>query len=87
MLLFTQPENSHIDKSDQDPFIYIKNTIVFLSIKIHSINIIDFDQFVSLIPFNVAEPETYTKAMQGYNTIKWAKGMEEELDQLRKNNT
>lgn len=55
--------------------------------KIHSTNSPDQVHFVCATQFDVEEPETYPRAMQGPNAPQWAKAMEEELDQLNKNET
>ena len=67
-------------KSDED-------LIEILATKIHSTNSADQDHFVYATQFDVEEPETYARAMQWPNAPHWAKAMEEELDQLKKNET
>lgn len=58
-----------------------------LATKINSANAADHDQFSCSTQFDVEEPETYARAMQGPHAVEWAKAMEEELDQLHKNGT
>ena len=64
-----------------------EDPLKILATRINSPNVADQDQFVCSTQFDVEEPETYVRAMQGRNGAKWAKAMEEELDQLRKNET
>ena len=70
-----------------DPLIHAEDPAVLLATKIHSANAGDLDHFVGSTQFDVEEPETYARAMQGPNSTEWARAMEEELDQLRKNDT
>lgn len=56
-----------------------------LATKINSANAVDHDQFTSFTQFDIEEPETYSRAMQGPYATHWARAMEEELDQLHKN--
>lgn len=58
-----------------------------LATRINLANAADQDQFVCSTQFDVEESETYARAMQGPNAAEWAKAMEKELDQLRKNET
>ncbi len=58
-----------------------------LATKINSANAVDQDQFANSTQFDVEEPETYSKTMQGPHAAKWARAIEEELDQLHKNKT
>ncbi len=58
-----------------------------LATKINSANAVDQDQFANSTQFDVEEPETYSRAMQGPHAAEWARAMEEELDQLHKNET
>lgn len=55
--------------------------------KINSENAVDQDQFANSTQFDVEEPKTYCRAMQGPHAAEWARAMEEELDQLHKNKT
>ena len=64
-----------------------EDPLKILATRINLANAADQDQFVSSTQFDVEEPETYARAMQGPNAAEWAKAMEEELDQLRKNET
>lgn len=64
-----------------------KDLIVLLASKIYTVNAEDFNQFVCSIQFNVKEPKTYVKAMQGLNAAQWAKAIEKQLNQLYKNET
>lgn len=66
--------------ADEDP---VNN----LATKIQAANAIDQSHFACISQFDVEEPETYAKAMQGPNAPQWAQAMTEELDQLHKNNT
>ena len=59
--------------------------IAILATTINSANASDHDQFACASQLDVKEPETYPRGMQGPNATQWAKAMEEELDQLRKN--
>ena len=61
--------------------------IKVLVTKIHSANAQDQDHYVCSTQFDVEEPETYARAMQCPNAPQWAQAMEEELDQLIKNET
>ncbi len=85
VLLTTRSEDLHSSKQN-DPLIHVEDPTVLLAAKIHAANADDLDQFVGSIQFDVEELETYTRAMQGPNATEWAKAMEEELDQLQKNN-
>lgn len=60
---------------------------MILATKINSVNATDYDQFVCATQFDIEEPETYARAVQGPYAAQWAKAMEEELDQLLKNET
>lgn len=60
---------------------------VLLASRVYNANAGDLDQFVCSTQLDIEEPETYARAMQGPNTAQWAKAMEEELDQLHKNET
>ena len=53
-----------------DPLIHAKDPAVFLATKIYSINTDNLDHFVDSTQFDVEEPETYTRAMQGLNSMK-----------------
>ena len=64
-----------------------KDPVVFLASKVYTVNIRDLDQFVCSTQFDVKEPTTYARAMQGPNAAQWAKAIGEELDQLHKNET
>ena len=68
-----------------NPLIQAEDPAILLATKIHSANAGDLDHFIGSTQFDVEEPETYARAMQGPNSTKWARAMEEELDQLRKN--
>lgn len=63
------------------------NPIKILVTKIHSANTSDQDYYVCSTQFDVEEPETYARAMQDLNASQWTQAMEEELDQLNKNET
>lgn len=63
------------------------DTIKIFVTKIHSANAPDQDHYICSIQFDVEEPETYARAMQGPNAPQWTQVMEEELDQLNKNET
>ncbi len=67
-------------KNDEDP-------IEIFATKIHSINSDGQNHFVYATQFDVKVSETYARAMQCLNAPQWAKAMEEELDQLKKNET
>ncbi len=58
-----------------------------MATKINSVNARNYEQFVFATQFDTKQPGTYTRAIQGPNTTKWAKAMAEELDQLHKNKT
>ena len=64
-----------------------EDPIMILATKINSVNATDYDQFVCATQFDIEEPETYAGAKQGPYAAQWAKAMEEELDQLLKNET
>ena len=64
-----------------------EDLIKIFATKIHSTNSANQDHFVYVTQFDVEEPETYARAMQCPNAPKWAKAMEEKLDQLKKNET
>ncbi len=55
--------------------------------KIHSANAQDQDHYICSTQLDVEEPETYARTMQCPNAPQWAQAMEEELDQLTKNET
>ena len=61
--------------------------IKVLVIKIHFANAQDQDHYVCSTQFDVEKLETYAKAMQCPNTSQLAQAMEEDLDQLIKNET
>ncbi len=79
VLLTTQSEDLHSSEQN-DPLIYAEDPTILLPAKIHAANAGDLDQFICSTQFDVEEPETYTRAMQGPNATEWAKAMEEELD-------
>lgn len=84
-VLATQVEKEQIH---EDPLLlHAGDPSVLLAKKVHSANAGYFDQFVCSTQFDVEEPETYAKAMQGPNSTECAKAMKEELDQLHKNDT
>ena len=58
-----------------------------LVIRINLANAADHNQFICSTQLDVKKPETYTRAMQGSNAAKWAKAMEEKLDQFHKYKT
>lgn len=58
-----------------------------LATRINLANAVDQDQFACSTQLDIEEPETYARAMQGPNAAEWARAIEEELDQLEKNNT
>ncbi len=60
---------------------------MILATTIDLANVSDHDQFSFESKLDVEKPGTYTRAMQGPNATQWARAMEEELDQLRKNKT
>ena len=64
-----------------------KDPALLLTSRVYTANAKDLDQFICSTKFDIKEPETYARAMQGPNTFQWAKVMEEELDQLHKNET
>lgn len=64
-----------------------EDPIAILATTINAVNASNYDQFVCASQLDVEEPETYARAMQGPDATQWAKAMEEELDQLRKNKT
>ena len=61
--------------------------MTILATMVNSANAVDHDQFSNSTQFYVEEPETYSRVMQGPHAAKWARAMEEELDQLHKNET
>lgn len=85
------------DEDDEDISVNLTQTeeqepghgdpLKILAIRINLANATDQDQFVCSAQFDVEERETYARAMQGPNSTEWAKAMEEELDQLRRNET
>ncbi len=64
-----------------------EDPMVLLATKINSVNASNYDQFVYATQFDTEKPETYGRAMQALHATRWAKAMEEELDQLYKNKT
>lgn len=60
---------------------------MILGTRVNKVNVVNQDQFACSTKFNIKEPETYAHTMQDSNAAKWVKTMEEELDQLEKNNT
>ena len=76
----TQSMEDPTPEEEEDP-------MRILATKINSANAVDHDQFTSSTQFDVEEPETYSRAMQGPHAAEWARAMEEELDQLHKNET
>ena len=80
--------NVNITQSREDPIPKEEeNPMRILATKINSANAVDYDQFTSSTQFDVEEPEMYSRVMQGPHAAKWARAMEEELDQLHKNET
>ena len=86
-MLATRSEEHHTSELVKDSLIHAEDPSVLLATKIHAANAGDLDQFVGSTQFDVEEPETYTRAMQGPNATEWARAMKEELDQLQKNDT
>ncbi len=60
---------------------------MILAIRVNAANAANQNQFACSIQLDVKEPETYACAIQDPNAAEWARAMEEELDQLEKNNT
>lgn len=58
---------------------------MLLASKVYIVNARNLDQFVFSIQFDIKEPETYVREMEGLNAAQLAKAIEEELDQLYKN--
>lgn len=54
---------------------------------IHKANAGDVSDFTSSIQLDVEEPETYDRAMNEPHAQQWAHTIQEELDQLEKNQT
>lgn len=73
--------------NESDAIANTEDPINILATRIHAANAIDQSHFACVSQFDVEEPETYAKAMQGPNAPQWAQAMTEELDQLHKNNT
>lgn len=73
-----QPTQSNDE--EEDP-------IKILAARMCATNATNVDHFVCSTQFDVEEPETYTRAMQGPNAPQWTQAMTEELDQLYKNDT
>lgn len=71
-----------ISKEDEE-----KDFIRILAIKINLTNVVNHNQFISSTKFDVEEPKTYSREMHRPHATKWAKAMEEKLDQLHKNKT
>lgn len=65
-----------------DFLIHAKNPIVFLAIKIHSLNTGYLDYFFGSTKFDIKELEIYARLIQGLNSIEWTGVIEEKLDQL-----
>lgn len=80
------PSNQQ-DVSSEDPLLHAEDPAVLLATKVHSANAGDLNQFVCSTQVDIKEPETCERAIQGPNAAQWAKAMEEELDQLHKNDT
>lgn len=74
----------HNPTPDEEPLLHEGGPTVVLATKINSANAIDHDQLACSTQFDVEEPETYNRAMQGPNAAEWARAMEEELGQLHK---
>lgn len=64
-----------------------EDSLKILATKINLANAADYNEFVCSIQFDIEELEIYACAMQGLNAAKWAKIMEEKLDQFCKNKT
>ena len=62
-----------------DPLTHTEDPAVLLATKIYFANAGDLDHFVSSTQFDIKEPGTYTRVMQGLNFTDWARAMEEEL--------
>lgn len=80
------PSNQQ-DVSSEDLLLNAEDPAVLLATKVHSANAADLNQFVCSTQVDIKEPETYERAIQGPNAAQWAKAIEEELDQLHKNDT
>lgn len=81
ILLATQSEDLYSSKQNI-LFIYTKDPIVFLVVKIYVTNTGNLSQFVVSIQFDIEKSKMYTRVMQNPNATKWAKAMEKDLDQL-----
>lgn len=63
--------NVNIIQSREDPIPKEKEDLIrILATKISSANIVDYDQFISSTQFDVEEPETYFRAIQGPHAAK-----------------
>ena len=58
---------------------------MILTTKVNSVHDSNYNQFVCSTQFDIEEPETYIRVIQGFHTAQWAKSIEEKLDQLHKN--
>ena len=79
-LIQTDSQLLHAEDPSEDPS-------VLLATRVCNANAGDLDQFICSTQFDIEEPETYARAMEGPNAREWAKAIEEELDQLQKNET
>ena len=71
-----------LTQTEEDTKPGYKDPLRILATRINLANAVDQDQFVCSTQFDVEEPETYSRAMQGPNSAEWAKAMDEELDQF-----
>lgn len=58
-----------------------------LAISLPKANSIDHGDFLFITHLNIKEPETYKQAMSCFHIQQWAHAIQEEIDQLEKNNT
>ena len=88
-----------LEASEEDEYININLTLIekkkpryeeslkILATMITLANVTDQDQFVCSTQFDIEEPETYACTIQSLNSTKWAKVIEDKLNQLQKNKT
>lgn len=72
-ILVTQTEEKYPlnqqNVSLKDPLLHAKDPAVLLGKKLYSANVDNLLYFVCSIQFNIEEPKTYKKIMQGFNAV------------------
>ena len=54
--------------------------MMILAIKINLVNAIDYNQFVSIMQFDIKKPKIYSRTIQNPYITQWAKTIEKRLN-------